>query len=135
MSDENKLTRKEELFCQFYVIAFNGADAARRAGYSEKTARNIASEYLTKPHIKARVDELVSQRASITPDQIVNALVSFVTGERGGDREAIKALELLGRAHKLFTDNVNLNADVDIKGYIGVSPDDWSDDDDGNAET
>lgn len=121
------LTRKESLFCQYYVIAFNGADAARRAGYSEKTARHIAHENLTKPHIKKRIDELVVERANISREEIISALLSFVTGERGGDREAIKALELLGRSHQLFTDNVNINADVEIKGYVGVNPDDWDD--------
>jgi phage terminase small subunit len=39
--------------------------------------------------------------------------------------DAQQALIQIGRHLKLFTDNVNLNAEVGVKGFIGVSPDDW----------
>lgn len=58
-----KFTHKEQLFILNYVANwFNGAKAARDAGYSEDSARSIASENLTKPHIKAEIDRLVSER-------------------------------------------------------------------------
>lgn len=38
-----------------YLACLNGAEAARRAGYSEATARSIGSENLTKPDIAAAV--------------------------------------------------------------------------------
>jgi phage terminase small subunit len=46
-----KLTPKQLQFCKEYLIDLNGAQAAIRAGYSEKTAKEIASENLTKPNI------------------------------------------------------------------------------------
>lgn len=36
-----------------------------------------------------------------------------------------KALELLGKKHKLFADVVDLNAVASMKAYVGISPDDW----------
>lgn len=33
----SKLTKKQEAFCQEYVVDFNGTQAAIRAGYSGKT--------------------------------------------------------------------------------------------------
>jgi phage terminase small subunit len=56
--DKVKLTEKEEAFCQAYLIDFNGAKAARLAGYSENSAKEIASENLTKLHIRERISEL-----------------------------------------------------------------------------
>ena len=53
-----ELTDKQELFCQQYIIDFNGAQAAIRAGYSPDSAKEIASENLTKPNVKARIDQL-----------------------------------------------------------------------------
>lgn len=47
-----KLTEKERIFCHEWIIDFNGARAARKAGYSEDSIYNIASENLTKPHIE-----------------------------------------------------------------------------------
>lgn len=52
------LNDRQELFCKEYIIDFNGTKAAIRAGYSEKTAKEIASENLTKLNIAARVTEL-----------------------------------------------------------------------------
>jgi len=41
--------------------------------------------------------------------------------------DAQAALALLGKHHKLFTDQVEHSGSVDIKGYTHVSPDDWDD--------
>lgn len=47
-----KLTEKEKNFCHEYVVDWNGARAARKAGYSEKSAKQIATENLSKPYLK-----------------------------------------------------------------------------------
>lgn len=46
-----KLTRKQKVFVDEYVICRNGAEAARRAKYKERSARQIAAENMTKPVI------------------------------------------------------------------------------------
>lgn len=53
---EKKLTGKEKRFCEEYVIDWNGARSARVAGYSENSAKEIASENLTKPNIKQYIE-------------------------------------------------------------------------------
>lgn len=58
-----KLTPKQALFVAEYVKDFNGTQAAIRAGYSKKTAAEIASENLTKPHIAAAILEASKQHA------------------------------------------------------------------------
>ncbi|EQB34795.1 hypothetical protein M948_20660 [Virgibacillus sp. CM-4] len=58
-----KLTTKQELFCQEYIVDLNATQAAIRAGYSEKTARQTAARLLTKANISARVKELKDKRA------------------------------------------------------------------------
>lgn len=55
---EANLTAKQERFCYEYCIDFNATKAAIRAGYSEDTARSIASENLAKPNIKRRIEEM-----------------------------------------------------------------------------
>lgn len=49
------LTAKQDRFVAEYLIDGNGARAAREAGYSEKTARQIATENLSKPDIQAAI--------------------------------------------------------------------------------
>lgn len=55
---EKKLTRKQQRFCEEYVIDFNGTRSAIVAGYSEKTARQIATETLSKPYIQDYINEI-----------------------------------------------------------------------------
>ncbi|HDT6101110.1 TPA: terminase small subunit [Yersinia enterocolitica] len=57
-----KLTDKQELFAREYLKDLNATQAAIRAGYSEKTARKIGSENLTKPDIAERIIELKDVR-------------------------------------------------------------------------
>lgn len=53
---------KQELFCNEYIVDFNGTQAAIRAGYSKKTAEAQASRLLTTVKVKARVAELMKKR-------------------------------------------------------------------------
>lgn len=57
-TEEVKLTEKQRLFCHRYIRHWNGAKAAREVGYSETTAKEIACENLTKPHIAAYINEI-----------------------------------------------------------------------------
>lgn len=52
-----KLTIKQKKFADEYIKTGNATQSAINAGYSEKTARKIGSENLTKPDIKAYIDE------------------------------------------------------------------------------
>lgn len=71
---------QHELFCQEYIVSFNGAEAARSAGYSEKTARVKASQLLTKVNIQERVEALVqerNERVQIKQDDIAKDLIQI----------------------------------------------------------
>jgi len=70
------LTRKQEMFLREYTIDYNGSRAAIAAGYSKKTAREMAHENLTKPHILTALRAYQKQRVQalgITEDRILEA--------------------------------------------------------------
>jgi len=76
----NKLTDKQELFCKEYLIDLNATQAAIRAGYSEKTAREIARKMLTKVDIETRIQKLIeerSKRTEITSDNVLKELAKI----------------------------------------------------------
>ena len=58
-----KLTQKQAQFVEEYLIDLNATQAAIRAGYSEKTARFIGQENLTKPNIAVVIQEAMSERS------------------------------------------------------------------------
>lgn len=61
-----KLTPKQEAFCQEYLIDLNATQAAKRAGYSDKTAKDIGCENLAKPNIAEKIAELMKARTETT---------------------------------------------------------------------
>ena len=46
-----KLTLMQQKFADEYIVSGNAADAARKAGYSVKTARSVGQENLTSRNI------------------------------------------------------------------------------------
>lgn len=79
-----KLTEKQKRFVDYYVETGNASEAARRAGYSERTCRVTGLENLTKPAIKAAIDarlkELDSKRIA-SADEVLQFLTSSMRGE------------------------------------------------------
>lgn len=64
-----KLTPKQKKFCEWYIKTGNATEAAKNAGYSEKTAAYIGAENLRKPQISAYIAErLGKQDAALVAD-------------------------------------------------------------------
>lgn len=130
---EKKLTLKEQAFILEYCIDLNATQAAIKAWYSEKTAKNIASENLTKPHIMKEVQkELTKKFAKVEKDwdRVIRMLVELTercmqkvpvldkegneTWERKFDSSwANSALDKLGKYYKLFTERVEVKAVIE----------------------
>lgn len=71
------LTAQQRLFIAEYLIDLNATQAAIRAGYSEKTARQIGAENLTKPVIAQAIETALakrSERVEITADRVLQEL-------------------------------------------------------------
>ncbi len=75
-----KLSAKQKRFCQEYIIDLNGAQAAIRAGYSKKTAKEQATRLLTKVHVQQCIGKLqgkLSERLEITADKVLTELAKI----------------------------------------------------------
>ena len=134
-----KLTAKQELFCKEYIIDFNATQAATRAGYSKSTARQIASDTLSKIYIQSRLAELMTARnkkveidAQWVLTQAVKVHERCMQGEPVLDREgnetgewkfehagANKSLEIIGK-------HVDVQAFLDRNKTEVVLTDDFS---------
>lgn len=64
-----KLTPKQKAFADEYLICGNAAEAARKAGYSKKTATVIGSENLSKPNI---LEYIAERQKQIEDSRIAN---------------------------------------------------------------
>ena len=60
--EDQPINPQQELFCQEYIKDRNGTQAAIRAKYSAKSAKQQASELLTKLNIAGRVNQLIQEQ-------------------------------------------------------------------------
>ena len=130
----DKLTPKQARFVEEYLVDLNATQAAIRAGYSEKTARQVASENLSKPYIQEAVAQAPrerSERTKVDQDWVIERLIAIHDAAMGAhpvyDKEgeekgftfnpnaANRALELLGRHLGMFTDRLDLGGTLGIR--------------------
>ena len=98
------MTNKQQRFCREYIIDYHGENAAKRAGYSDRSARSIASKLLANDEIKKAIRELEQQ--AIKQTQI----------DRNYIIENIKRIA----ENPLNKDSVRLNAFIQLGKYIGM---------------
>lgn len=96
------LNSKQLRFVDEYCISHSAADAARKAGYSAKTARSIGHELLTKPDVQAALQArqaATSRELRVTRQQVLSDLLEAIqTARVQGDPGAmIKGVREVGR--------------------------------------
>jgi phage terminase small subunit len=131
-----KLTEKQKRFCDYYIETGNATEAARKAGYSQKTAKSIGQENLTKPYLKNYIAEKMAEKDAeriANQDEILAFLTSIMRGEvteqtlRGigegaqtiddidiSGKDRIKAAELLGKRNAMWTDKQKLEGEAQV---------------------
>ena len=132
------LTPKQQRFVEEYLIDLNATQSAIRAGYSERTAKSIGQENLTKPDIQKAIQEAqnkLTERTEITQDYVLTNIQKviercmqqeavlardgsplLVEGPEGDlaclfefkETGALKGLELLGKHLGMFKDKIEL---------------------------
>ena len=131
-----RMTAKQKRFCDEYLIDLNATQAAIRAGYSKKAARQVGNENMSKPYIKNYIEARMQEKEDsliAKQDEVLKYLTSVMRGESkssvlamAGDgvqkviqkppdeRERTKAAELLGKRYRLFTDKVEVEGAIPI---------------------
>lgn len=130
------MTPRQQKFCDEYLISGNATDAAIKAGYSRKTAKQTGSENLAKPDLRAYIDEQLAKIHSAKiadAEEVMKYLTSVMRGEHTeqvlklvgegvqtvtdidvSEKERLKAAELIGKRYGLFTDKVGLEGAVPV---------------------
>ena len=132
----NTLTPRQQKFCDEYLISGNATEAAIKAGYSRKTAKQTGSENLSKPDLRAYIDEQLAKIHSAKiadAEEVMKYLTSVMRGEHTEQvlklvgegvqtvtdidvsaKERLKAAELIGKRYVLFTEKVGLEGAVPV---------------------
>ena len=130
------MTPRQRKFCDEYLISGNATDAAIKAGYSPKTAKQTGSENLAKPDLKAYIEtelEKLHLAKIADAEEVIKYLTSVMRGEHTeeipilcgdgcqeltqkevGAKERLKAAELIGKRYGMFTDKVGVEGAVPV---------------------
>lgn len=145
-----KLTAKQQRFCDEYLIDLNATQAAIRAGYSSKCAKQIAQKNMTKVDLREYIDNRLAEKEKALiadQDEVLKYLTSVMRGEsvsteivvegtgdgcsearkmekEPSEKERLKAAELLGKRYGLYTEKVEANVDADLNINIDYGNDD-----------
>lgn len=108
------ITNKNQKFIDEYFVDLNATKAAIRAGYSSNSARQIATELLSKPVIKAEVARRMKENR-MSSDELIQRLKGMAEGSiptrtvtTGKDKtvvhDVLAASEKVGKIYALFID-------------------------------
>ena len=123
MADTRMPTVKQAAFAIQYVkLLGNGKRAAIAAGYSERSAAEIACENLIQPHVReevARQRLRVVARLELSLERVLQEIaeVAALAQDAGDYMAALRGQELLGKAIGMWPDrSAQLNVKVDTTG-------------------
>lgn len=105
------LNRKQQRFVEEYCILLNATQAAKNAGYSEDTAKQLGSRLLTNVDVRKAVNqrmEAMGEAAGIQQTHVLESLLEIqqrcLDDEKFEPASALRATELLGKHLAMFTE-------------------------------
>lgn len=136
-----RMTAKQKLFCDEYIISLNATQSAIKAGYSKKYANTNASKLLQNTAIKDYIAARMAEKeAALIADQdeVLKYLTAVLRGESASEvvvvegmgmgesrarkvqkapdeKERLKAAELLGKRYGLYTEKVEADVETELK--------------------
>lgn len=96
---------KQKEFCEYYAECLNATEAAKKAGYSPKTAYSQGNRMLKNAEIVKYIKELQERAASVRIADITEVKetwTSLMRDEKQKTRDRIRAGELLARSSGEF---------------------------------
>lgn len=130
-----ELSIKQKAFCEFYVASGNATESAIKAGYSENYANKRIHKMLENVGVKSYIEELmkkIEDKRIATAEEVLIELTKALRGEIEEEvvvvesvgngitravktkkqisaKDRLKAGELLGKRHMLFTDKQQID--------------------------
>jgi phage terminase small subunit len=111
------LTAKQQRFVAEYLLDLNATQAAIRAGYSRKTARQIGTENLAKPALQEAIQAGMASRSvqtGIDQQYVLQGLrrEAEFAGKGCSHAARVTALGLLGKHLGMFRDKIEHSGSV-----------------------
>jgi len=134
MPTRKGLSEKQKRFVAELIKDWDRTKAAKRAGYSPKTAYNIAYQLMRKEDVLKRVEEELQKqqdRTRLDADYVLYGVKEIadwcVMPDYWNPQSALKAYELIGKHFKMFVDTKEVTGKnggpIEHEHTVGLSPD------------
>lgn len=119
--------KRQQRFCDEYIISLNATESAKLAGYSEKTAYSIGQRLLknveVKNYINERLESIQNERI-MSKTEILETYTSIARDKKNSIKDILKALDSLSKVILLFKedeDKENRLYSVSWEDYLKVN--------------
>ena len=115
---KEKLTPKQKKFVLEFLISGNITDAAKKAGYSERSARQIGSLNLTKPNVVKYMEDVLGKAKSeevATTEEVLEFLTSVMRGNVAEQFDLDPAITDRTKAAQLLMKRFNDDQRMDLE--------------------
>lgn len=123
--NEQKLNEKQKVFADYYIETLNAYESAIKAGYSENYAKAQSYKLLDNVGIRDYIQERLASKEKervASQDEVLEFLTQVMRGEvidqlglETPVKERRAAAVDLGKRYGLFTERIDLNAELSVK--------------------
>lgn len=119
-----KLTGKQKLFAEYYIQSNNATESAIKAGYSEKTAKEMGYENLTKPHIAEYIQAYRDEVAKENKWTIERLIKEFeenhlLSKQKEDYRVSNDALKEIGKLCGMYEEKIKHSGEIKTNNPLG----------------
>ena len=117
------LSAQEQLFADYYLVNFNAAEAAVKAGFEVSNPRTVGMRLSRKPMIQEYIkNQMENKKNALIADQ--DEILMFLTAVMRNDKDILgidhnvrlsyrmHSAELLGKRYSLFTEKVQVEGKI-----------------------
>ena len=111
------LNARQKAFCEYYVASGNATESAKKAGYSEKTAKSIGQRLLTFVDVQTYIEELnqnVKNNRIADMTEVKEFWTETLRNNKAKMQDRLKASEYLAKTNGAFLEK------LEVKGGIPV---------------
>lgn len=118
-----KLTPKQQKFCEEYVITLNATQAAKKAGYSDRTAYSQGQRMLKNVEIRNFIAELTEReknRRIASADEVLEFFATVMRDKNETTKNRLKAAENLAKRFGLDKEKADETKDNKIEVVLSI---------------
>jgi len=128
MAKEKKLSLKQQRFCEYYAASGNATQSAIRAGYSEKTAKTIGQQNLTKLDLQEYLKTLTvkaDEKRILSAAERQEILSKMAEDDRERNDSRIRAIDVLNKMTGEYISKIDMTGRIAVDNpYAGLSTED-----------